>query len=226
MYTINELLNMRKIEQQTRASIMGEIDSLQRRAAEMKATMDKALEDGAADEYGKAAFAVKSIQMQIDRQQEQLKKTRLYTDDNVLDAWKEFALDYNVQFAAALAEYEAARYELAHKFRDLMTMQGKAQLVRAEMDRLLHQGDADLHITFDNRLAPLDTIPNDQQYRVRPVGSHNAALVDAVFFCQHDDIPRARYSDMAQIADGAPIDPTKPALPLSPWVRAFSGYNL
>lgn len=228
MYTMNELLNMGQIERQARARIRGEIASLKTRAADMQAAMGKALEAEDAEGYSKADFANKSIQAQLDKQQAELthlEQAHSYSDDNVLMAWADFAVEYNAQFDGALAEYEAARHELAHKFHDLMAMQGKAQFVRAEMNRLLHPDDV-FTFTIDNRLAPLDTIPNGQRYKAKPAGSHLHALVDAVFFCQHDDIPRRQYADMAQIAEGAPIDPTKPTMPVSPLVRAYCGYDI
>lgn len=228
MYTIDELLNMGKIERQTRASIKGEIDTLQRRAAEMQATMAKALEDEDAETYGKAEFTSKSIQAQLEKQRArlaQLEKSHGYTDDNVLAAWAEYAAEYNEQFAAAKAEYDAARYRLAEKFRDLVTMQGKALCVLDAMDRLLHPVDKSW-FTRDPRLAQLDQLPNDNKYKAEPVTGTNPALIDAIYFCAYGDLPRGMYDTVAHIAAGAAIDPTKPRPAISETVRAFMGYTL
>lgn len=229
MYTMKELLNMGQIEQQARARISGEIARLKTRAAEMEAAKRKALEDEDAEAYSKADFANLSINAQLDKQRAELARIEAehsYTDDNVLMAWAEYTDEYNGHFAEALADYEAARYELAHKFRDLIIMQGKALCVRESMHRLLHPGDV-LHLTTDSRLAPLDMIPNDTRKRAKPInGGSNGALVDAIYFCAHDDLPRSEYSTVAGIANGDPIDPTKPRAPVSEFARAFGGYIL
>lgn len=228
MYTIDELLNMGKIERQTRASIKGEIDTLQRRAAEMQATMAKALEDEDAETYGKAEFTSKAIQAQIEKQRArlaQLDQSHGYTDDNVLAAWAEYAAEYNDQFAAVKAEYDAARYELAHKFRDLVTMQGKALCVLDAMDRLLHPVDKSW-FTRDPRLAQLDQLPTDNKYKAKPVNGSHPALIDAIYFCAHDDLPRGMFNTVASIAAGAAIDPTKPRPAISSTVLAMAGYTL
>lgn len=228
MYTMKELLNMGQIEQQARARIRGEIATLKARAAEMEAAKRKALEDEDAEAYSKADFANLSINAQLDKQRaelEHLEQAHSYTDDNVLMAWADYAAEYNERFTAALADYEAARYELAQKFRDLITMQGKALCVRESMQRLLHPADV-LHFTTDSRLAALDMIPNDAHTRARTDPNGNSALVDAIYFCAHDDLPRGAYSTVAQIANGEPIDPTKPRAPLGEFARAFGGYTL
>lgn len=228
MYTIDELLNMGKIEQQTRASIKGEIDSLERRAAEMQAVMTKALEDEDAGTYGKAEFTSKSIQAQIEKQRArlaQLEQSHGYTDENVLIVWAEYATEYNEQFAAAKAEYEAARYHLAKKFRDLVTMQGQALCVLNAMDRLLHPVDKSW-FTRDPRLARLDQLPNDRSHQATPANGANSALIDAIYFCVYNDLPKGMFDTVASIAAGAAIDPTKPQPAISETVRALVGYTL
>ena len=228
MYTMKELLNMGQIEQQARARIRGEIARLKARAAEMEAAKGKALETEDMEAYNRADFTSKSTQAQLDKQRAELahiESAHSYTDDNVLMAWADYADEYNGHFAQALADYEAARYELAHKFRDLITMQGKALCVRESMQRLLHPADV-LHFTTDSRLAALDMIPNDAHTRARTDPNGNSALVDAIYFCAHDDLPRGAYSTVAQIANGEPIDPTKPRAPLGEFARAFGGYTL
>ena len=225
---MKELLNMGQIEQQARARIRGDIATLKARAAEMETIKSKALEAEDAETYNKADFTSKSIAAQLDKQRaelDHLEQAHSYTDDNVLMAWADYADEYNGRFAEALAEYEAARYELAQKFRDLITMQGKALCVRESMHRLLHPADV-LHFTTDSRLAALDMIPNDAHTRARTAPNSNSALVDAIYFCAHDDLPRGAYSTVAQIANGEPIDPTKPRAPLGEFAQAFGGYSL
>lgn len=228
MYTIDELLNMGKIEQQTRASIKGEIDTLQRRAAEMQATMTKALEDEDAETYSKSEFTSKSIQAQLEKQRArlaQLDQSHGYTDDNVLTAWAEYAAEYNARFADALAEYEAQRYNLALEFRKLITMQGQALCVLNAMDRLLHPVDKSW-FTRDPRLAQLDQLPNDRGHQAKPMTGANPALIDAIYFCVYNDLPRGMFDTVASIAAGAAIDPTKPQPATSETVRAFLGYTI
>lgn len=228
MYTIDELLNMGKIEQQTRAGIKGEIDTLERRAAEMQAVMTKALEDEDAGTYGKAEFTSKATQAQLDKQRArlaQLEQSHSYTDENVLTVWAEYATEYNEQFAAAKAEYEAARYHLAKKFRDLVTMQGRALCVLDAMHRLLHPGDV-FYFTRDPRLARLDQLPNDRNHQATPSNGANAALIDAIFFCVYNDLPKGMFDTVASIAAGAAIDPTKQRPAISETVQAMAGYTL
>ena len=53
-----------------------------------------------------------------------------------------------------------------------------------------------------------------------------AALIDAIYFCVYNDLPRGMFDTVASIAAGAAIDPTKPQPAISETVRAFLGYTI
>lgn len=229
MISMNDLLNAGRIERQTKARIQKEINDLEVRAAETRGQMDAALAAGEAEAYGQAAFELKTLQRQLDKNREKLNNSDpFYTDADVVTAWCDFVSDYNAQFAARLEEYETERHSLAGKFRDLLTMQGQAQLLRTAMHRLLHPPGKDegYVFTLDERLQPPAGIPASLAYRATPATSRRSAVTDAVFFCQRGDLPRGMYGDLVQIADGAPIDLSKPTAPLSPLIRAYSGLEL
>lgn len=200
MYTLDDFMKMDELEQAEQNKILTEIRELTTQVEQLKQKMSEATNAGKIQDYTAADAEYRAINARLRYLREQMAKPALlYTRENVLTAWADYAEEYNDMITGKLADYELARHELAKQFMELVTWQAKALKVRDQLNRLAKKaaGAEAWGSSIDKDLADLELIPAEQKTCVKYDG--RSVPVDVAFFCLHSDLARDLYGDLVQI---------------------------
>lgn len=195
MFTLEDFARFDRVETQRKEQLAADLDRLMGRAQDLAQAMKTAAEAEDTKGYIKAEAEYNAIRAQIAaKEAAQGSAGKQYTHADVLTTWADYAAQRNAEYAAKLAEYEAARREAARLYLDLVMDQGRALEYRQTFARLAG-GDG---VTVPDDLAPLDLLPRDAE-TAHKGPRYDPISADALCYMLAGDIPRTAYAGVKSI---------------------------
>lgn len=140
--------------QADKSKLQNEIDELIRREAELADAASAAAERGDVETYMAKTAEKERTTATIFVRRTQLDRMKPFTDAEVLESWKDYAVGYNKEFIRKSGEYERAADVLRKMFVGLCELQNSALTMRARFGAFVEDASA------LNRVK-LETVSND-----------------------------------------------------------------
>lgn len=155
---MTKLDNLKKKVDQSKAErkrLEDEISRLKEQIASLDAEAEAAAEGGAVEAYIKADGEKKRLEQTLYVMERQAAKmARPVSDDEIIDAWRQYAAEHDKQLERMIQDYEKSRRALYDRFREIVSFQNEALRDRANVGALFEDVDAN-NPDDDGRFARL-----------------------------------------------------------------------
>lgn len=172
---IEEFERLRRQAQLEKQKISASIEDLLRQEAELNNAATAAAESGDVDGYLSKSKEKDRVTATIFVKRRQLDKLAPFTDEDVVDSWREYAVQYNKAIDKKIADYERQRKALREAYLDLCKTQNSALIERARYGEF---------VTDAGALNCVDITLLDNSNSIRVFGGNMIAETADMRFCR------------------------------------------
>ena len=201
-YSAAELYCIETAERKDRQRLQSEIDQLQDSLSELQAAADAATASNEIEQSADYFAKIQAVKARIQwLQREMHKPCRLYTADDVKEAWRKYATEYNAQATQTLMRYSAARRQLAAQWLSIVRQQNEALALQGKLAALYRRatGDDSISDTPPADFVALKTLPVPAWSQVKAIEGGSSMPCDVAFFTRSGEVDRSRAFALTQI---------------------------